>query len=60
MEKQKKKEMKIRGSKVLLINVIFFFILFLGIILATYTSLAITVAIISIVFVGSMLLIYYT
>lgn len=60
MEEQKKKELKAKGSKALIVNVIFFFILFLGIIVATYANLAVTLAIVSVIFVGSILYIYYS
>ena len=58
MQEHAKKEMKAKGSKALLINVIFFFILFLGIIMVAYTNLTTTVIIISVAFVVSILYIY--
>ena len=58
MEEQKKKELQARGSKALLINVIFFFVLFLGIIVYLYTSLLTTVIIISVIFIAALLYIY--
>ncbi|HAP32014.1 MAG TPA: hypothetical protein DCQ14_03030 [Firmicutes bacterium] len=58
MQEQTKKEMKAKGSKALLINVIFFFVLFLGIILYAYTSLTTTVIVISVIFIASLLYIY--
>jgi cbb3-type cytochrome oxidase subunit 3 len=58
MEEQTKKEMKAKGSKALLINIIFFFILFLGIIMYVYTNLTATVIVISVIFIASLLYIY--
>ncbi len=60
MDDQKKKELKARGSKALIINVIFFFVLFLGIIMATYTNLIAAIAVISVIFVASLLYIYFS
>ncbi len=58
MEERQKEELKAKGNKALLMNVIFFLVLFVGILLATTTGLVPTVIIITLVFVASLLYIY--
>ncbi len=60
MEEKQKEELKSRGHKALILNIIFFVVLFLGIFMVTYTGLAITAVVITIVFVASLAYIYYS
>ncbi len=60
MEEEKKQELKARGHKALILNIIFFVVLFLGIFMVAYTSLAITAVVITIIFAACLLYIYYS
>ncbi len=60
MEEENKQELKTRGKRALILNIIFFLVLFLGIFMVAYTSLAVTAVVISIAFVASLLYIYYS
>lgn len=60
MEEKQKEELKARGNKALILNIIFFVVLFLGIFMVSYTGLAVTAVVISIVFIASLLYIYYS
>ncbi len=58
MEERQKEELKAKGNKALLMNIIFFVVLFIGILIFTTTGLVPTVIIISLVFAASLLYIY--
>ncbi len=60
MEEEKKQELKARGNKALILNIVFFVVLFLGIFMVTFTGLAVTAIVISVVFIASLLYIYYS
>ncbi len=60
MEEKQKEELKARGNKALILNIIFFVVLFLGIFMVSYTGLAVTAVVISVVFIASLLYIYYS
>lgn len=60
MEEKEKEELKARGHKALILNIIFFLVLFAGIFLVTFTGLLPTAIIISLIFVASLLYIYYS
>lgn len=60
MEEKEKEELKARGHKALILNIIFFLVLFAGIFLVTLTGLLPTAIIISLIFIASLLYIYYS
>ncbi|RJX29604.1 MAG: hypothetical protein C4554_00265 [Dethiobacter sp.] len=59
MEEEQKKELKARGNKALILNIIFFLVLFAGMFLVVYTGLVTTVIVIFIAFIISLLYIYF-
>lgn len=60
MEEKQKEKLKEKGNKALVLNIIFFLVLFAGIFLVTFTGLVPTVIIISLIFIVSLLYIYYS
>ncbi len=60
MEEKTKEQLKAKGHRALILNIIFFIVLFAGIFLVTITGLTVTAIIISLVFVASLLYIHYT
>jgi len=60
MEERQKKELKDRGNRALILNIIFFIILFAGMFLVVYTGLATTAIIILAFFIISLVYIYFT
>ncbi len=60
MQEREKEELKARGSRALILNIIFFLALFAGIFLVTFTGLLFTAVIITLIFVASLLYIYYS
>ncbi len=60
MEEEKKQELKARGNKALILNIIFFVVLFLGIFMVSFAGLTATAVVISVVFIASLLYIYYS
>lgn len=60
MEEKQKEELKARGNKALIWNIIFFLVLFAGMFLVAYTGLVATSIIILIAFVISLFYIYFT
>jgi len=60
MEEKQKEELKARGNKALILNIVFFLVLFAGMFLVVYTGLVTTAVIIFIAFVVSLLYIYFS
>ncbi len=55
-----KEELKKEGKKALILNIIFFIVLFAGMFLVPLASLKVSIIVISIAFVASLLYIYFT
>lgn len=60
MEERQKKELKDRGNRALILNIIFFIILFAGMFLVVFTGLTTTAIIILAFFIISLVYIYFT
>ncbi|MDO9534286.1 MAG: hypothetical protein Q7J85_02915 [Bacillota bacterium] len=60
MEERQKEEMKAKGNRVLILNIIFFLVLFAGIFLVFYTGFLTTAIIIILAFIVSLIYIYFS
>jgi hypothetical protein len=60
MEERQKEELKAKGNRVLILNIIFFLVLFAGIFLVAYAGFLTAAIIIILAFIVSLLYIYFS
>jgi uncharacterized membrane protein len=60
MEEKQKEELKAKGNRVLILNIIFFLVLFAGIFLVVYAGFLTSAIVIILAFIVSLLYIYFS